>query len=94
MSHDLHMMSYGVMLHQWTLLEVRHCRKVREKVDSSRPVSILLNKTAMVLSARGGVHCRPAMGAVIAQTVYIATEIWSILAITMDTVTFITRLIV
>ena len=65
-----------------------------EHVDGSRSVSVLLDEAAVVLSAWGRVNGCPAVLAVVAETVDVATEVGSILATAVDSMTLITDLVI
>ena len=65
-----------------------------EQVDGSRSVSVLLDEAAVVLSAWGRVNGCPAVLAVVAETVDAATEVGSILATAVDSMTLITDLVI
>ena len=78
----------------WQRLGQGDTRLGGEEVDSSGAVSVLLDETAVVLRAWRRVDGCPAVLAVVAQAVDVATEVGGVASTTMQSMTFITHLVI
>lgn len=65
-----------------------------KKVDGPGAISVLFDEAAVVLRSRGRVHGSPAVLAVVAQAVDVATEVGGIAVAAVHSVTLITHLVV
>ena len=72
----------------------QHARLGWEDVDCPGSVSILLDETPVVLCARSGMDCRPAVLAVVAEAVDVATEVGGIAPAAVQSMALVTHLVV
>ena len=71
-----------------------HSRLCGEEIDGTRAVAVFLNETAVVLCTGCRVDGRPAMFAVVAKAVDVATEVGGVTTSAMQTLAFITDLVI
>lgn len=67
---------------------------MRGGVNGSWAIAIFLNEATMILGIRSCMDCTPALFAVVTEAVDMTTEVWSIASTAVESMAFITHLII
>lgn len=65
-----------------------------KEIDGSRAISVLLDEATMILRARCRMDSSPAMLTVVAETMDVAAEVWSVTTIAVHSLALVANLIV